>query len=101
MCAFLYLGCFGLKTIELTEEQLFDLSEIEKELFIDEHAPRSTAYVRRLMRPSKNWFGICISIFSSIMLLAVFEAAFCNLGVPLIACMITVEMLLLIRLLFL
>lgn len=50
-----------MKTVIFTEEQLQNLDEIGKELFNDEHDPRSTAYIRKLKRPD-------ISLFRTILL---------------------------------
>lgn len=44
----------------LTLEQLHNLNEIGKELFKDEHDPRSTAYIRKLKRPKISVFRIIL-----------------------------------------
>ena len=72
MCEFVLQGDITLKTIEFTEEQLDNIQELGKELFGDEQDPRSFAYVRKLNRPSINWFRIFLFLFVPVTLLFAF-----------------------------
>ena len=47
-----------MKSVEFSEENLNDLSEIAKQMFGDENDPRSFAYKRKLVRPHINWLKI-------------------------------------------
>lgn len=57
-----------MKEVIFSEEQLYNLDEIGKELFKDEQDPRSTAYIRKLKRPK-------ISVFKIILFYILFPAA--------------------------
>lgn len=52
-----------MKTLIFSEDQLHDLDKIGAELFADEKDPRSSAYVRKLVRPSVSWLKISLYIF--------------------------------------
>ncbi|MCD7823574.1 MAG: membrane protein insertion efficiency factor YidD [Oscillospiraceae bacterium] len=51
-----------MKSVEFTEDELPDLSEIARELFEDENDPRSVSYKRTLSRPEINWLAVVLSL---------------------------------------
>ena len=84
-----------MKSIEFGEEQLHNLNEVGRQLFIDEQDPRSTAYIRKLKRPHINWFKICICVFLPILILFAFAAILNCLGLSIPICIITATVFLL------
>lgn len=56
-----------MKEVIFSEEQLHNLNEVGKELFIDYQDPRSSAYIRKLKRPK-------ISVFKVILFYILFPA---------------------------
>lgn len=57
-----------MKTIEFTEDQISNLSEIGKWLFEDTADPRSSSYKRYLVRPKINWYRIVLCILGPILI---------------------------------
>ena len=85
-----------MKSVEFSEEQLYNLNEISRKLFVDEQDPRSTAYIRKLKRPHINWIKICICVFLPIVLLVAFAAILNCIEVPILICIITATVFLLV-----
>lgn len=85
-----------MKSVEFSEEQLYNLNEISRKLFVDEQDPRSTAYIRKLKRPHINWIKICICVFLPIVLLVAFAAILNCIKVPIPICIITATVFLLV-----
>lgn len=69
-----------MKTVIFTEEQLLSPEEIGRALFQDEQDPRSSAYVRKLKRPSVSWSRIMIRLISHFFGLGIFMAGLRYLG---------------------
>lgn len=57
-----------MKSFEFSEEQFQNLDNIRKELFYDEHDPRSITYKRQLNRPRINWNKVCFFILCPIVI---------------------------------
>lgn len=70
-----------MKSVEFSESDLKNLSEIGKALFSDEDDPRSSSYNRKLVRPEIHWGRIILSILLPLLISILFFVILVELDV--------------------
>ena len=77
-----------IKTIEFGEDQLNDLHSVMQAMLFDSDDPRSSNYVRKLVRPPVSWLKVSCYVLLPLIVLAILGLLGRDLGLPTHGCII-------------